>query len=268
MDTKESQPTVLAHGLVAGYGSGAKGRQVVADAEISLRKGDFAVMVGANGIGKSTLLRTLAGIQPRMGGQLLVDGKDPQTMSRHALARIVAMVFTERGGAGGLTVREFVSLGRQPHTGFFGRLGPDDREVVEQAMQRCSVSPLAGRFMAQVSDGERQKAMIARALAQETPLIILDEPTSFLDVAARIETLGTLSSLAVEMHRTVLLSTHDIAPALRSASRVITLSPEAQGAKARTYDIGDELLYTELDRIFAGRGVVFDRTAGDFRACL
>ena len=262
-DKDTARLTIDARGLMAGYGKGSRRHVVVSNADIQLRAGDFAVMVGANGAGKSTLLRTLAGIQPRLGGTLLLGGEDPAAMSRVRLARTVAMVFTERGGAGGLSVREFVSLGRQPHTGFFGRLSASDREAVERAMEQCSVASLADKFMARVSDGERQKAMIARALAQDTPVIMLDEPTSFLDVASRIEALEALSSMARETGRTILLSTHDIAAALRAASHVVVVSPES--GRADTFAGGSPGLNKALDDIFASRGITFDAATADFR---
>lgn len=260
--------SILAHGLTAGYGTGRRQHAVIDDAEVSLSPGDFAVMVGANGAGKSTLLRTLAGIQPRLGGELFLDGNVPESMSRTELARTVAMVFTERTGAGGLTLREFVSLGRQPHTGFLGRMSADDRRIVDEAIGECGITSLADRFMARVSDGERQKAMIARALAQQTPIIMLDEPTSFLDVASRIETINTLSSLARDTGRTILLSTHDIAPALRAANRVIVLDKgTAQGScTAKTYGINTPALTCVLDNVFRDRGIIFDPDTRDFLA--
>ncbi len=264
----EANYTVYAKSLQVGYGNGSKSRVVLENANIELCAGDFAVMVGANGAGKSTLLRTLAGIQVYLGGELKLAGRDPAEMSALELARIVAMVFTERVGAGGLTLREFVSLGRQPHTGFFGRLSNVDRKAVEFAIELCSISSLADKFMAQVSDGERQKAMIARALAQETPIIMLDEPTSFLDVASRIETLTVLSRLARETQRTILLSTHDIAPALRVADSVIVVDK----GTAQSYAAKDDeskntsILSDVLNNIFADRNIFFDSELCDFRA--
>lgn len=261
-DADYPKTTVEAHGLSAGYGHGRNISVVVESAEITLHAGDFAVMVGANGAGKSTLLQTLAGILPRLGGEILLDGHDPSAMSPHALARTVAMVFTERVGAGGLTVSEFVALGRQPHTGFFGRLSQADRDAVTLAIDRCGIAHLSNAFMARISDGERQKAMIARALAQQTPIVMLDEPTSFLDVASRIEALDTLATLARETGRTILLSTHDVAPALRMATHVVVLDRFSR--TAFTYLPNSQALCDVLNKIFADRNIGFDADSGDF----
>ncbi len=254
--------TLAAQSLIAGYGSGRHRRTVISDACIELCRGDFAIMVGANGAGKSTLLRTLAGIQPRLGGTLAIDGTDPADMSAGELARHVAIVFTERGGGGGLTVREFVSLGRQPHTGFFGRLSPQDRRIITDAISLVGIPHLADKFLAQISDGERQKAMIARAVAQDTPIVMLDEPTSFLDAASRIETIGTLAKMAHETGRTILLSTHDIRHALALADTVIVV--DKTGATARAYPNRCPELQAAMQTIFADRGIAFDPAIGDF----
>jgi len=159
----------------AGYVVDKKTNVVVADACLSLCGGQLVSMLGANGAGKSTLLRTIAGTQRPLQGDVLVDGKSLKSMSRKELAKMVSVVSTDRTQAGGLTVEELVGLGRQPHTGFLGRLDSSDREIVAEAMEAVGISHKAEKFVAELSDGERQKAMIARAVAQQTPVILLDE---------------------------------------------------------------------------------------------
>ncbi len=155
---------------------------------VSLRgsRGELVTLLGANGAGKSTLLRCVTGRLAPMRGLVEVAGRSLSEIPPRELARLVSIVSTGRELAGALTVAELVALGRQPHTGFFGRLSRHDREVVGLAMAAVGMEGFAQRQVASLSDGERQKVMIARALAQETPLMVLDEPTAFLDVASRL----------------------------------------------------------------------------------
>lgn len=185
--------------------------------DLELKEGALTCLLGLNGAGKSTLLRTLCGLQPALGGEINISGRNLQTYSQSELSRILGVVLTERTNAGGITVSEMVSLGRYPHTGFFGRLSEADLEIVSNAIGAVGLVHKADCHIAELSDGERQKAFIAKALAQECPIIILDEPTAFLDVASRIEILALLKSLAAVQHKTILLSTHDLDSALQLA---------------------------------------------------
>ncbi len=163
--------------------------------------------------------------------------------------------------AGGLTVRELVGLGRHPFTGFLGRLSNEDKKRVEQAMQHVGIAHKASSTVASLSDGERQKAMIAKALAQDTPLILMDEPTAFLDAASRIEMMSLLAQLAHDQGKSILLSTHDIAPAVTLSDQLWLMMPDGavtQGSPA-------ELSTTSLPSIFTGRAVTWDTAANDFR---
>ena len=195
-------------------------KTVLSRLSLSLPEATVTVLIGANGIGKSTLLRTIAGAQPAIAGRVTIAGQDVAAISPRRRARMLSLVYTDRTGGGGLTVREVVSLGRQPYTGFLGRLDSADRELVDNALAAVGITDKATRYLASLSDGERQKAMIARALAQQTTLIVLDEPTAFLDVASRLEIMQMLGRLAAAERKTVLLSTHDIAPAMSIADRL------------------------------------------------
>ena len=218
------QSAVSAQHLAIGYSLG-KGRwkTVHPCVDFTLNLGELTSLIGLNGAGKSTLIKTLCRFQPPVGGSVSVMGKDVREYAPHEFALTVGVVLTDRTNVGGLTVRELVSLGRQPHTGFLGHLGDRDRIVVSAAMDSVGISHKADSYVSELSDGERQRAMIAKALAQECPVIVLDEPTAFLDVASRIETMSLLHETARRQHKAVLLSTHDIDNALIFSDRLLLL---------------------------------------------
>ena len=192
--------------LTVGY----RGHRVVEDISLSLPCGRLVCLLGPNGAGKSTLLRTLCGFQPPIAGTVTISGSDITTMSAAEVARLVSVVLTDRPLTSSLTAAEMVGMGRAPYTGFWGRLSDDDRRLVSEAMQTVGIAPLATRRMSQLSDGELQKVMIAKALAQHTPVIVLDEPTAFLDYPSKVAVMKTLARLAHDEGKTILMSTHDL----------------------------------------------------------
>ena len=192
--------------LTVGY----RGHRVVEDISLSLPCGRLVCLLGPNGAGKSTLLRTLCGFQPPIAGTVTISGSDITTMSAAEVARLVSVVLTDRPLTPSLTAAEMVGLGRAPYTGFWGRLSDDDRRLVSEAMQTVGVDSLATRRMGRLSDGERQKVMIAKALAQHTPVIVLDEPTAFLDYPSKVAVMKTLARLAHDEGKTILMSTHGL----------------------------------------------------------
>lgn len=192
--------------LTVGY----RGHRVVEDISLSLPCGRLVCLLGPNGAGKSTLLRTLCGFQPPIAGTVTISGSDITTMSAAEVARLVSVVLTDRPLTPSLTAQEMVGMGRAPYTGFWGRLSDDDRRLVSEAMQTVGIDSLATRRMGRLSDGERQKVMIAKALAQHTPVIVLDEPTAFLDYPSKVAVMKTLARLAHDEGKTILMSTHDL----------------------------------------------------------
>ena len=231
--------------------------------QLQLQKGTLTALIGANGAGKSTLLRTLTAAQPPLCGSIRWLGRDIRDIPRAEMARTVSLVCTDRTSAGDLTIAEVVALGRQPYTGVFGRLGADDRRIVAEAMQAVGIAGMAGRALATLSDGERQKTMIARALAQATPVMLLDEPTSFLDAASRIEVMQLLRRLCDTRDKTVLLSTHDIAPAMAVADNLWVVRRDERdmvcGPRDRVTASG------AMDSVFDSESVRFDAAAADYR---
>ena len=249
-------------GLTAGYIHGHRRIPIVSDVTFAIPPAHFTVMVGRNGSGKSTLLRTLAGIQAPLDGRVTIHGCEVRGIGSRRLARLIAMVFpTAVGtGAGALTVYEATALGRHPHTGITGHLGDVDRHVIREAIEAVGLSHKADTPLAALSDGLRQKAMIARALAQQTPVIIMDEPTAFLDVPSRHALMDLVAEMAHRHGRTVLLSTHDMAPALEAgADSVIVV--EAGHASMHSADNANEALAA----LYADDGITYDPDAYDFR---
>lgn len=200
------------------------GHTVVSDINLTLQSGQLACLIGENGVGKSTLLKTLTGFLPKLEGSLLLDGKDISEFSQRALARQTSIVLTQKPEVQNLTVEEIVGLGRSPYTGFFGKLHANDQQIVDESITAVGIQKLKNRMIQTLSDGERQKVMIAKALTQQTPIIFLDEPTAFLDFSSKVETFQLLQRMAHEMGKLVLLSTHDLELAVRFSDTLLQVN--------------------------------------------
>lgn len=197
--------------LTVGYGEKA----VLSDINQVINAGQMVCLLGANGVGKSTILRTLAGFQPPLDGNVLIDGCNLTSLTLSERSKAVSVVLTERVEVPYMKVVDLASMGRSPYTGFFGKLTKADEMIVREAIEMVGIEDLAGRTIDTLSDGERQKALLAKALAQQTPIILLDEPTAFLDFHAKVNTLRLLLRLAHDTHKTILLSTHDVEMAIQ-----------------------------------------------------
>ena len=229
---------------------------------VSLEAGECVCLVGPNGAGKSTLLKTLAGMLRPLSGRVLAGGDPVHGMRPLELARRLSVVLTDRVQAGALSAYALVALGRYPYTGWTGRLTAHDDERVHTAMSAVGAEDLAPRSVLELSDGERQKVMIARALAQDPEVMILDEPTAYLDLPRRVEVLRLLRNLAHRKSRAILLSTHDLDLALRTADRIWVL---ARGGRLSCGVPEDMVLGGAFETAFESEGVVFDRATGSFR---
>lgn len=191
---------------------------------VRLDKGTLTALVGRNGCGKSTLLRVIAGLQKPIAGRVEIDGKDVGEMSAQQRAETIAVVTSESTRVEHLTCEELVALGRSPYTGMFGSLSNDDRAKVREAMKIAGIEPFIGREVCTLSDGENRRVMLAKALAQDTPVILLDEPTSFLDVPGRFEICELLAKLAADAGKTILYSTHELQPAFHFANQIMFMN--------------------------------------------
>jgi iron complex transport system ATP-binding protein len=256
-----SDPILLrTSGLQTGYHSGGK-RVVVSDElpELELQPGQLVCLLGPNGSGKSTLLRTLAGLQPALKGTIDVPGIEAHKPSE--LARKISLVLTDRVRGSNLTVQSLIELGRYPYTGWLGVLDEADRAAVEWAIGATGIDTLRERKAHTLSDGESQKMMLARALAQDTPILMLDEPTAHLDLPSRIRLMRLLHQLAGQTRKAILLSTHELDLALQVADKVWLLEPRGalhQGAPE------DLVLNGVFEAAFAEQDIVFDKEAGAF----
>ena len=258
---KTADSILTTHDLTVGYRNGGQQVALLRNLNLHLDKGKLVALLGQNGAGKSTLLRALTCDEHPLAGSIMVNGKPLDGMSQKERSRLLGLVSTERVQAGALTVTELVGLGRQPHTGFLGRLDDEDREVVRQSMADAGIIDKAGEYIASLSDGERQKAMIARALAQQTPIIILDEPTAFLDVASRIETMRLLQTLAHDRGKAVLLSSHDISQSLMLADELWLITTDRQVITGSTQEL---VASGAMDHLFKNRDIHFNPKILDY----
>ena len=253
---------LIARDLAIGYRSRRQRRAVLEHLNLEVRPGDLVCLLGPNGIGKSTLLRTLARMQPALWGHVELGGADLRSISQTDLARRLGVVLTDRVDVEALTARRIVELGRYPHSGWFGGLVEADRSVVAWALQAVGAAHLAERDFSRLSDGERQRVMIARALAQEPVLLILDEPTAFLDVPSRVELMALLRQLTRAGRLAVVIATHDLELALRTADVVWLMMPGGEVVTGAPEDI---VLGGGIARAFEGRQIRFHPEDRSFR---
>jgi len=218
------EETIRIERLSIGYTAKHSVKVVAESISDTIRSGELTCLLGENGVGKSTLLRTLSGFLPPLSGDIFILGKPLGDYKERELATVIGVVLTERTNLQNMTVTELVGMGRSPYTGFWGRLSAEDRRKVGEALDLVGIAALRNRLVQTLSDGERQKVMIAKALAQETPIIFLDEPTAFLDYPSKVEILRLLGRLSRDFGKTIFLSTHDLELALRVADRVWLMS--------------------------------------------
>lgn len=218
--------TIELQNLTIGYSEKGNSKTVAGNINATLHSGCLTCLVGSNGIGKSTLLRTLSAFQPMLSGNIVVDGRPLSDFSDQELSHVIGIVLTGKPDVQNMTVEDIVGLGRSPYTGFWGTLDDDDKAVVEESMSLVGITHLRHRMIQTLSDGERQKMMIAKALAQQTPVIFLDEPTAFLDYPSKVEMLQLLRRLSHDTDKIIFLSTHDMELALQIADELWLMMPD------------------------------------------
>lgn len=206
---------------------GYRNNVVAENLSAQIRDREFTCLIGRNGLGKSTLVKVLSGFIPPLSGKITIKVEDNDydiaRLSKKELSRLVAVVLTDKVDIANVSAEEVVGMGRMPYTDLFGTLSKRDNVIVEKCMEITGIAGLRHRDINSLSDGERQKVMIARALAQQTPIILLDEPTAFLDYDSKVDTMRLLHSLCKETNKVVLASTHDLDIAIRHADRMITI---------------------------------------------
>ncbi|MGQ1947846.1 ABC transporter ATP-binding protein [Geofilum sp. OHC36d9] len=248
--------------LSVGYPHGKMTNYVASNLNATMRQGELVCLLGANGAGKSTLLRTICNFQPHLSGEITIQNKLLTHLSEKEISKMISVVLTDRIIVPNATIYELVSYGRSPYSGMFGRLTPKDKQIINEAIEQCGIAHKKEALLSSISDGERQKAFIAKALAQNTPIIILDEPTAFLDLPARVEIIQLLRQIASHAGKSVLLSTHDLDLALQMADHLWLLP---QGGPLITGSPEDLLLKNAFQKLFQNKGIEFDTNTGLFR---
>lgn len=224
---QSNKDILVAKNISIGYPDKRETNTVANDITVTLKSGCLTALVGANGIGKSTLLRTLTAIQKPIAGTIVLNNKNITDYSAKELAQNLSIVLTESLPPSNLTVFELVALGRQPYTNWLGTLSSTDKAKVDEAMQLTQIEHLAAKKHYEISDGQLQKVLIARALAQDTPQIILDEPTTHLDMQHKVSLLKLLKKLTSETGKSILYSTHDLDLALQLSDDIIVMTKQS-----------------------------------------
>ena len=248
--------TVRLENLSIGYTAKKNRKIVAAGINATLQSSQMTCLIGPNGVGKSTLLRTLSAFQPPIEGKVLIHGQDLSTLREKQLAKLIGVVLTARPDVQNMTVEELVGLGRSPYTGFWGTLSAEDDAIVADAIRLVGIGSLSDRLIQTLSDGERQKVMIAKTLAQQTPVIFLDEPTAFLDYPSKVEMMQTLHQLSRTADKTIFLSTHDLELALQIADTVWLMTMNGPLHIGTPRQLADQGM---LSAFIEQKGIVFDK---------
>lgn len=259
MDLK-NQHIIKTTNLSIGYTSKKNVNTIAANLNIELGKGKLVCLLGKNGIGKSTLLRTLTKVQPALSGEIFINNNNIKNLNSLDLAKSLSLVLTEHLPESNLSVYELVALGRQPYTNWVGNLSETDLNFIDIALEKTNTKHLANAKYYELSDGQLQKVLIARALAQNTNIIILDEPTAHLDIHHTIETFALLKNLAATFNKTVIVSTHEINLALQLADILWLMTPSVFIAGTTENLIEND----HLDQLFESDLISFNKTLKQF----
>ncbi len=253
-------PIIQINDLSVGFKDGTEKRNVISSLNTSVMPGELIGIIGQNGIGKSTLLRTIARLQQPISGEILIHNKNISLYKRSVFAQKISFVSTEIVKLNHCTVRNLVAFGRSPYTNWFGKNSAADELIIDEAIDMVGLSALASRNINQISDGERQRVMIARTLAQDTDIIVLDEPTAFLDLPNKFEVVHLLSELTRKKGKTILFSSHDLTIAMKEADRLWLIMPDKfiEGSPE------DLVLQHQISDIFKQTRLKFDPKKGDF----
>ena len=249
------------HNLSIGYSKKGKTDTVQSGLNLQLQSGELVCMIGPNGSGKSTLLRTLTGLQKALSGNTTIDGKEISKLKQREKALMIALVLTERVEIENATVYNLVSLGRHPHSDWWGNINEEEDAIIREAIEMVHLEHKMHQNINELSDGERQRAMIAKALAQDTPIIMLDEPTAHLDLPNRVEIMLLLHRLAHKTDKAILLSTHELDLALQAADRIWLISAE-HGVEC---GVPEDLVFNgSFNQAFESKSYFFNAANGNF----
>ena len=256
----ENKTILKTENLAIGYKNRKVDSEIASGLNLSIEESKVVCLLGQNGIGKSTLLRTLSRMQNKLSGDVWFEEQSIFQMTRNELAKKIGLVLTERIPQSNLTVYELVALGRQPYTNWIGSLTKSDKKSIHWALEATETDAISSQKCFELSDGQLQRVYIARALAQDTPLIILDEPTTHLDLYHRAYILKLLKSLAEETNKGILFSTHEIDSAIQLSDKILVMSPEGN-----YFERPDSLIKDgKFDLLFPNNTIDFDRESGRF----
>lgn len=258
--SKTTKHIIETKNLSIGYTSKKQVTTIASNLNISLKKGNLVCLLGQNGIGKTTLLRTLTGVQPLLNGSISINQKELHKYNNLELAKNISLVLTEKLPINSLSVFELVSLGRQPYTNWIGYLTNRDLKIINTALQQTNTKHLANRKYYELSDGQLQKVLIARALAQDTNIIVLDEPTAHLDIHHTVKTFKLLKHLAKELNKTVIVSTHEVNLSLQLADCLWLMTPNSFSF-GKTKDL---IKKNKLNHLFDSNLVLFNQKLKQF----
>lgn len=249
------------HNLSIGYSKKGITDVVQSGLNLELRAGELVCLIGPNGSGKSTLLRTLTGLQKPLSGKTSIDGKEISKLKQREKALLIALVLTERVDIENATVYNIVSLGRHPHSSWWGSITDSEDEIINEAIEMVHLGHKAHHNINELSDGERQRVMIAKALAQDTPIIMLDEPTAHLDLPNRVEIMLLLHRLAHKTDKSIILSTHELDLALQAADRIWLISSD-RGVEC---GVPEDLVFNgSFNHAFESKAYFFNAANGNF----
>ena len=258
----ENQHIILrTEALAIGYKTKKEETVIASNINIGIKKGELIGLVGANGIGKSTLLRTLTKVQNKLSGTIELNEQSLEGYSNIELAKALSLVLTETVASKNLTVYELIALGRQPYTNWVGNLSEGDKDIVDRAISQTNISDLKDKKCFELSDGQLQKVMIARALAQDTAVIILDEPTTHLDMYHKAYILKLLQKLVKDTGKTILFSSHEIDLAIQLCDTMIVMTP----MEVVTDKPSNLIAQGTFNDLFPKDLIAFDKSTGSFR---
>lgn len=261
MDTSNQHTILETKNLAIGYYNKKANIVVSKNIKIALKKGELVGLIGANGIGKSTFLRTITKVQKPINGSIFIENTNLEQINQIKLAKLLSLVLTEPIASKNLTVLELVALGRQPYTNWVGTLNQNDKNIIYKALEQINIQDLKDKKCYELSDGQLQKVMIARALAQDTSLIILDEPTTHLDMYHKIFLLKLLQQLVKETQKTIVFSSHEIDLAIQLCDKIIIMTKDS-------VEIDSPCNLIEkgaFNKLFPKDTIVFDNKTGSFR---
>lgn len=260
------QPIIETRNLTIGYRQKHSQTMVQTGLNLTVYPSEMICLIGPNGCGKSTLLRSIGGLQPLLGGDIRINQIPIQKQTLSAKAKLISLVLTDKIEVSHLSIADLIAMGRNPYTDWLGKLNEQDKQLIDTAIRQVHLEGYENRYLNELSDGERQRALIAKALTQDTPVILLDEPTAHLDLPNRVDIMLLLRKLAKDTGKAILMSTHELDLALQTSDRIWLMSPRQGGLQT---GLPDELIKSNsIQNVFATHSFSFTGEGGSIRVKL